>query len=179
MTTRQITPPAALAVSIEAARRAARTSGTALDAELAQKIEDYTESAEHSTGRAFIAQTWETTLEAFPAVIELRPAALISVSFVKYYDSAGALQTLNPQAYQVDTKSEPGRLLPAPGASWPATAARFDAIQVQYVCGYGPDETAVPASIKGYILAMIENDYFPNPNVEYACRKLDRHWVPG
>jgi hypothetical protein len=37
----------------------------------------------------------------------------------------------------------------------------------------------VPAAIKGYILGMIENDYFPNPNAQYLCRKLDRYWVPG
>lgn len=179
MTTRQITPPAALAVSLSAARISARTEGDTLDAELTQKIQDYTADAEHRTGRALITQTWKATLACFPAEIELRPAPLASVAFVKYYDAAGVLETLDPLAYLVDTDSEPGRLLPAPGTCWPATAMRFDAVQVQYVCGYGPDDTAVPASIKGYILGMIENDYFPNPNVQYLTGKLDSAWVPG
>jgi uncharacterized phiE125 gp8 family phage protein len=179
MTDQLIVPPAALAVSMAAARASARTSGTALDAELQQKVQDYTEEAEHETHRALILQTWEVTLDAFPDAIRLPHPPIVSVVHVKFYDPAGALQTLDPQDYMVDAKSEPGYVVPAPGRAWPSTAARINAVEVQYVCGYGPDETSVPAAIKGYILGMIENDYFPNPNAQYLCKKLDRYWVPG
>lgn len=179
MTDRLIVSPAALAVSMAAARAAARTSGTALDAELEQKVADFTEQAEHETHRALITQTWTVTLDAFPDAIRLPHPPIASVVHVKFYDSTGVQQTLDPQDYMVDTKSEPGYVVPAPGRAWPATAARINAVEVQYVCGYGPDETSVPAAIKGYILGMIENDYFPNPNVQYLGRKLDRFWVPG
>jgi uncharacterized phiE125 gp8 family phage protein len=179
MIDRLIAPPAGLAVSMVAARASARTSGAALDAELEQKVRDFTEDAEHRTGRALITQTWEVTLDAFPDAIRLPHAPLASVAYVKFYDVDGVLQTLDPQDYLVDAKSEPGYVVPAPGRAWPATAARINSVEVQYVCGYGPDETSVPAAIKGYILGMIENDYFPNPNVQYLSRKLDRYWVPG
>lgn len=179
MTDRLIIPPAALAVSMTAARNSARASGTALDAEIEQKVRDFTENAEHETGRAFITQTWTVTLDAFPPAICLPHPPIASVVHIKFYDAAGVLQTLDPQDYTVDTTSEPGYVMPAPGCAWPTTAARINAVEVQYVCGYGPDETSVPAAIKGYILGMVENDYFPNPNAQFLCRKLDRYWVPG
>lgn len=178
MTSRLITPPAAPAVSIEAARRIVRTTSTSLDAELEGKLYAITEEAEHLTNRAFIQQTWEVTLDAFPAEIPLAPAPLASVTSVQYYDVAGTLQTLGPQQYLVDEKSEPGRVLPAPGVTWPDTAERFDAVQVRFVCGYGADDTAVPKAIQDYILGMLENRYYPNPNAQYLCRRLDRYWVP-
>jgi len=179
MIDRLIVPPAALAVSIAAARASARASATELDAELEQKIRDFAEVAEHETGRALITQTWEVTLDAFPDAIRLPHAPLASVTYVKFYDVDGALQTLDPQDYMVDAKSEPGYVVPAPGRAWPATAGRINAVEVMYVCGYGPDEMSIPAAIKGFILGMIENDYFPNSNAQYLCRKLDRYWVPG
>jgi len=181
MTKRLIIPPATLAVSIDAARRAARASGTSLDAELEDKIRGLVDEVEHKTGRALTHQTWELTLDAFPSsgAIKLTPARLASVDHVKFRGADGVLRTLHPEDYLVDTKSEPGWILPAPGVTWPATASRIGAVEVQYVCGYGPTEADVPSAIKSYILGMIENDYYPNPNAQYLCRKLDRAVVYG
>jgi len=181
MTKRLIIPPAALPVSIEAARRAARASGTALDDELADKIRDLVDVVEHKTGRALIHQTWELTLDSFPVsgAIKLTPARLVSVDYVKFLDVSGVLQTLHPDDYLVDVKSEPGWIVPAPGCAWPATASRIGAVEIQYVCGYGLTEADVPPAVKGYILGMIENDYYPNPNAQHLCRKLDRAVVYG
>lgn len=181
MNARLIAPPATMPVSIENARLAARTSGTALDVELRSKVEGITEAAEHETGRAFIEQTWQVVLDAFPAgracAIRLAPARLIAVDHVKFYGVDGAQHTLDPQDYQVDTASEPGCILPAPGRAWPATPARINAVEIQYRCGYGADQSRVPASIKDYILGMLENHYFPNPNAQHLARKLDRETV--
>lgn len=179
MSERLITPPAELAVSLVAARAAARASGTALDAELEQRARDYAEQAEHLTGRALIEQTWQVTLDGFPDAIRLPHPPLISVAHVKFYDVDGVQRTLDPQDYVVDAESEPGYLVAAPGRAWPATAARINVVEVRYVCGYGPDATSVPATIQGYILGMIENDYFPNPNAQHLVRKLDRAAVYG
>ena len=179
MNERLISPPMGLAVSLDAARRAARVSGSGLDAELTDKVRDYTDQAEHATGRALITQTWELTGDAFPDAIKLPHPPIVNVTLVQFYDVAGVLQTLDPQDYTVDTMSEPGWLLPAPGKTWPATAACVNAVVVQYVCGYGGDYSSVPAGIQGYIVGMVENDYFPNPNAQYLARKLDRACVFG
>lgn len=177
MTARLITPPVAAAVALASARRAARTNGTALDAELTEKIQGITDEVEHETGRALIRQTWALTLDRFDGAIRLAHPPLIAVEHVKFYDTTGQLQTLHPQDYQIDSVSEPGFIVPAPGRTWPATAARINAVEVRYICGYGPDDTTVPPGIKEYILGMIENHYYPNPHAEYLCRRLDRHKV--
>lgn len=177
MSDRLITPPAAPAVALVAARRAARTSSTALDAELLEKIQGITDEVEHETGRALIQQAWAVILDRFDGAIRLPHPPLVSVEHVKFYDTAGVLQTLHPDDYQVDYISEPGYIVPAPGKAWPATAARINAVEVQYVCGYGPDDANVPPGIKEYILGMIENHYYPNPNAQYLRRRLDRHMV--
>jgi uncharacterized phiE125 gp8 family phage protein len=179
MTTRLITPPAALAVSLEAARASAKLDGTDSDAELQQAIRTYSDEAEHETGRALITQTWRVTLDEFPRAIRLPNAPLASVVHVKFYDATGQQQTLAPQDYQVDIVSEPGYIVPAPGKSWPATAARINAVEVQYIAGYGADHTSVPDAIKGYILAKVtaQFDQTGNASTEFLPRLLDRHRI--
>lgn len=173
MPARLITPPAALAVSLDAARDAARADGTDLDAEITQHVRAITEEAEHETGRAFIEQTWRVTLDAFPAQIMLPNPPLMSVESIKYYDAEGVQQTLAETEYEVNSASEPATVKPAYGKSWPSTAIRSDAVQVQYKCGYGADESSVPESVKGYILARVAEAYGQVPN-ERLPRLLDR-----
>ena len=179
MTARLITPPAALAVSLDAARAAARLDGGQADAELRLIIGTYTEEAEHETQRAFIAQTWRVTLDSFPRAIRLPYAPLQSVVHVKFIDAGGQLQTLDPLDYLVDTASEPGYIVPAPGRAWPATAARIGAVEVQYVAGYGADDASVPESIQGYILGRVAEHFGQTggTNTGYLPRLLDRHRV--
>lgn len=175
MTARLITPPAALAVSLEEARTAARQDGAAADAELTLAIGTYTGDAEFETQRALIEQTWRVTLDRFPEAIQLPRPPLLTVLYVKFYDVAGQLQTLDPQDYMVDQESEPSYIVPAPGRAWPVTAARVNAVQVDYTAGYGPDHTSVPASIKGFILGKIAMQFGQtgNANMDYLPRLLD------
>jgi uncharacterized phiE125 gp8 family phage protein len=178
MSVRLITASSALAVSLAAARDNAKVDvdvgGTsALDAQITQAIRTHTAAAEHITGRRFITQTWALTLDCFPATITLPGSPLVSVDMVKYYDTAGVLQTLSASAYIVDTASAPGRIVPA--TTWPTTAARINAVEVMYKAGYGPDDTTVPDAAKGYILAMVQQQFAPvtNAKVENIERGLD------
>jgi uncharacterized phiE125 gp8 family phage protein len=173
MTTKRILAPAVMAVTLEAARIAARADGTSLDAEITTHVLAITRDAEHATGRAFVHQTWQVTLDAFPQAVKLDNAPLASVSHVKFYDANGVQQTLDPQDYLIDAASEPGWIVPAPGKAWPATQERVNAVEVQYVCGYGPDEASVPEEAQAYILGMLEQRYFPSSSAEYLCRLLD------
>lgn len=191
MTTRLIVPPAALAVSMEAARLTARVDvgedgKSALDPQIELEIEAYTKKAEHKTNRALITQTWRLSLDEFPraqhggsAAIKLPKPPLQSVVHVKFYDTAGVQQTLHPEDYFVDSESAPGYVTPAPGTAWPATAARLLAVEVQFVCGYGPDHTFVPADVKKYILANMQQQIAPvaNAKSENFDRLLDGETV--
>lgn len=96
------------------------------------------EYAEHYTGRALVQRTLELTLPSFSYEIELPRPPLVSVSYVKYLETAGGvLTTVDPAQYQVDTYQEPGVLRPAHNSSgWPAVRGDYNAVQIGYVAGY-------------------------------------------
>lgn len=176
MTDKLITPPVAMAVSLADARTAARADGTGHDAELQMIVGAITEEAEHITGRAFIEQTWRVTLDSFPDAIKLPMPPVASVVSVKYMDADGIEQTLDPADYYVDKVTEPGYIVPASGRAWPQTLAHVNAVTVEVICGYGADDSAVPSSIKGYILAKVA-EHFAQPGApksEFLVRLLDR-----
>lgn len=183
MTTRIVTPPAALAVSLESAREAARANGTDMDAQIAIAVRGITAAeAEHITGRAIINRPVRITLDAFPVLksggygpICVEPPPLASVTSVKYLDIDGIEQTLDPADYIVDAVSEPGWIVPAPGKAWPATLDRIDAVTVDVVCGYGPDDTTTPDAFRDYILSRVWERFAPagTPESPYLVRGLD------
>lgn len=96
-------------------------------------------------GRALITQTWELYLDEFPCQIDVPRPPLQSVTHIKYIDSAGTLQTLASSEYTVDTKAEPGRIVPAYGKSWPGTRYEPNAVQVRFIAGYGTKATDIEA----------------------------------
>ena len=176
MSLRLITPPAALAVSLEAARLSARLDGPEADVELRQVIGQHTRDAEHETGRALVQQTFRLTLDKFPPAFRLEHPPIIAVEHIKFYDANGVRQTLHPDDYLVDAESEPGEIVPAPGRAWPATQGRINAVEVQYSCGYGVDDSTVPDEIKGYILGKVAEHFAPagTPKSEFLGGLLDR-----
>lgn len=93
--------------------------------------------------------------------IFLSHCPLISVDSITYTDSDGNTQTLAASAYKVDLVSEPARIVPAYGTTWPATRNEINAVTVTYTCGYGAAGTNVPQAIKSWMLvrigAMYEN----------------------
>jgi len=176
MSLRLITPPVALAVSLEAARLSARLDGPEADVELRQVIGQHTRDAEHETGRALVQQTYRLTLDAFPPAFRLEHPPILAVEHIKFYDANGVRQILHPDDYLVDNESEPGYIVPAPGRGWPATQARISAVEVQYSCGYGVDDSTVPDEIKGYILGKVAEHFAPagTPKSEFLGGLLDR-----
>lgn len=92
--------------------------------------------------------------------IYLPNSPVIEVTSVKYIDQSGAQQTLEPSAYKVDNISQPARLVPAYGTTWPAIRNEINAVEVTYRCGYG-GSADVPQPIKQWMLlrigAMYEN----------------------
>jgi len=176
MSLRLITPPVALAVSLDEARVTARLDGTEADVELIRVIGQHTRDAEHETGRALVQQTYRLTLDEFPAAFVLEYPPILTVEHIKFYDAAGVRQTLHPDDYLVDNESEPGYIVPAPGRGWPATQARISAVEVLYSCGYGVDDSTVPDEIKGYILGKVAEHFAPagTPKSEFLGGLLDR-----
>lgn len=118
-----------------------------------QQVEEYTR-------RALVTQTWQLTLDAFPdcGPVRLPMPPLVSVTFIKYLDLAGVLQTLAPADYVVDVTSIRGRIVPAYGKTWPDTRCTLNAVQIEFVAGYG-DATKVPEGLKSGIKLRLGDLY--------------------
>lgn len=84
--------------------------------------------------------------------------ALQSVESIKYIDTDGTQQTLDPSLYKVDTVSPMGRIAPAYGKNWPAARNEINAVEVSFTSGYG-DASAVPQGIKNWMLIRIATLY--------------------
>lgn len=144
------TGPAAEPVGTAELKTHLHVVGTGSDTYVAAINKAAREAAENYTGRAFITQTWDAYLDAFPAGTEIplaRPP-LQSVAFVKYIDEAGVEQTWGTANYFVDTRRHPPRIVKDPAASWPDTDERPNAVHVQFVAGYGTGTGDVPESLR-------------------------------
>jgi uncharacterized phiE125 gp8 family phage protein len=161
-----ITPPAELAVSLTEAKANLKIDGDDQDAAITAWIKGITAYAQNYTQRAFVHQTWRLTTNCFTDALQLPMSPLVSVASISYVDAAGSVQTLTVDAFVVDAHSEPGVLVPAAGVAWPQTAIRADAVTVEYVVGYGPNEVAVPAEVKLYILAKLAEQFDASARTE-------------
>ena len=102
------------------------------------------QACEHRVQRALMLQTLEATLDAFPcasarnpdAAIELIMPPVIDVTSVTYTAANGSSTVLASTDYTLDARSEPARLVPAYGLSWPTTQAGIAAVRVVYRAGY-------------------------------------------
>ena len=139
-----------------------RADDTSRDFIISNRITSARQWAEDYTNRSFITQTYGAYDDDFPGVPKFTVAGITapvnreirlrvklqSITSIKYLDSNGFLQTLSPTKYLVD--SVQGRVVPSYGNDWPAVRSQPNAVEIEYLCGYG-DATAVPEAIKDAI----------------------------
>jgi uncharacterized phiE125 gp8 family phage protein len=119
--------------------------------------------AEDITSRAFITQTWELVLDAFPAAeIMIGKMPIQSITSIKYYDTSGVLQTLDASQYVLDADTIPGWILNAQDTTWPSTLDMAQAVIIRFVAGYGGTGSSVPAELRMWISAQVAAA-FDNP----------------
>lgn len=157
-----ITPPAIEPITLAQAKQHLRVETADDDALIAGLIRAAREAAERATGRAIVTQTWDQSFDGFPAracaIVPAKPP-LIGVTSITYIDGAGAAQTLSSALYKVDTISDPGRIVPAYGETWPATRAEINAVTLRFVAGYGAGTDSPPGELIGAMLTLIEEMY--------------------
>ncbi len=103
--------------------------------------------------RELLETVYETYLDCWPIKdggrIPIPRPPCVSVDKVEYRrTSDGAWTELVSTEYDVDTVSEPARLLPAYGKTWPPARAQANAIRITHTAGYGAAPSAVPADIR-------------------------------
>lgn len=114
--------------------------------------------AEVYTRRAIPSCTYRLYLDAFPCLIELAMPPVRSVSSIVYVDDDGDETTLATDQYTVDTKTEPARITPAYGLSWPTARCQLNAVYVEFAAGWA-SAADVPRGIKQAMLLMIGRWY--------------------
>ena len=105
-------------------------------------------------GRAYVDRTYELKLDGFASPISLPYPPLSSVTSIAYVDENGDTQTLDTDYYDVDTHSEPGRVLRAYDVTYPSTRTHEHVLTITYVAGYGGADD-VPQEIKQAILLLV------------------------
>jgi uncharacterized phiE125 gp8 family phage protein len=180
-------PATVLAVSLDEAREKIRANADdGLDAQLALSLAGAIAETEALIGHCLMEQGWRVTLDEFPRVCGGEPIVRLphparGVQSVTYVDAAGVTQVLPPAAYEVITERYRSFLAPISG-SWPATAARRRAVNVQCTAGHGTGPAQTPAVARSYILARIELEYCPPlhpPTLQQLGRMLDSLIVLG
>ena len=133
------------------------------------------EYAENYCNRAFFAQTWTLTLDTFPYIpqpfsswidafaINIPRPRLQSIESITYYDQFYNQQSVSSSLYFVDSNSEPARIAPVNGQTWPYPAIYVPGtVQLTYICGsYGTGDTysPLPVSIQQAILLLVGHWY--------------------
>lgn len=170
--TKIVTAPATEPVSLDELKGHARIDLDDEDQNLRLAIRAARRLVEMITRRALITQTWDGWLDRFPYYRDQYPYREIggtlaipypplgSVTHVKYYNGDGVLTTLAVTTdYTVDANSEPGRVVPAYGSTWPTTRRIPNAVNVRWVAGYGATPGTVPEELRLAILQLVAYYY--------------------
>ncbi len=142
---------------------------------------------QEDSSRQLMRATFKAFLDGFPGVagvgsaslesslIELRKPPVVSVEAVKHVDSDGVEQTLAASQYLLDKDSEPARLRPSHGNSWPAARVQTNAVTVEFTAGYS-DAASVPPNAKHAIKLLVE-DWNRNrgPSGDLGSKSLDSY----
>jgi uncharacterized phiE125 gp8 family phage protein len=159
---RLITPPAAEPVSLAEVKADLRIDHTDDDARLERLITEARQSIDGPRPwfvRSLMPQTWEVSLDAFPASEILLPTAPVQSITTVYYDDADGVQQEVPGAdYYLDDAQEPPWAIPVSGGWTASPMSAANAVRVRFVSGYA-DADAVPGSIKAAIRLMVQHAY--------------------
>jgi uncharacterized phiE125 gp8 family phage protein len=139
----------------------ARAKGQPLD-QLQPYIQAAASHLETICNRRFLQQTWKLFLDGFPASgeIVLPYSPLVSVTHLKYTNTAGTQTTLPTTEYAVSLRT-PGVLRLKYNKTWPTdTLETTDPIEVQFVCGWS-NAASVPLPLKQAI-RMLASHFYEN-----------------
>lgn len=152
-----ITPPVLEPVTLIEAKAQCRVDTADEETLITGYIAAAREYCEGIDWRAFLTQTIELWLEAWPATdkIELPRPPLQSVSKIEYYGTDDTKHTLATTVYGVDSNSTPGAVRLKYNQAWPTTALRpYSAICVTYVAGWTAADS-VPKTIKQAVQLLV------------------------
>jgi len=156
-----VTGPASEPITTAEAKSHLRVDFADDDTLIAALVTAARQMFEELNGRALFTQTWKLTLDRWPASgrIELPRPPLVSVTSIKYIDSAGVESTFSSGDYVVETGRTPGRVSLGYDKSWPtATLRPASPITITYVAGW-TTTAAIPERYKAAIKLLVGHWY--------------------
>lgn len=145
------------------------------DDELSIFITAARSACELISGRSYITQTWELSIDDFSHkenYIELPYPPLQTVTHLKYYNTSGTEYTFSSADYHVNTYSQPGKIVLGFGKTWPNdTLKTTNGIIIRYVAGYGATAASVPEKTR-LAIKLLAGHYYINRENEQP-RKLE------
>lgn len=143
-------------VSIQEAKEHLRVDADVDDALIQRYIaaaQDYIEGP-YGYGVLLGTQRWVAYFQGFSTFMYLPLYPVQSIVELRYVDLAGDTQTF--ASFRADLIGNPSRLVPAPGAYWPATDPREpNAVSVEFEGGY----EVVPEDLRQAVLLLVAHMY--------------------
>ena len=122
--------------------------------------------------RALINQTWNVAVEDADghARLFLPLAPVVSVSAIRYYPpDVETLATATLSDFRLIKGPDWAYLEPKPGKSWPSLDDRPDALQAEFITGYGDAGEDVPAPIR-HAIKLIAGHLYENREYSTALK---------
>ena len=155
-----IDPPASEPLTVEEARSRLNIGSEVSDQTMESLISaarQQIDGADGWLGRALVTQTWCGSLEGFLcSEIRIPLPPLQDIISIQYVDEAGATQELDSSDYQIVQGRRP-YIVPAFDKSWPVARCQPDAVQIEFVAGYGDEPNDVPEPIRSAIALTVSN----------------------
>jgi len=152
------TAAATAAVSTADAKLHLRVTNTEDNTYIDNLVLAATQKVEAFTNRNIIRATFNLYLTGFPKngiVLPLSPVS--SITSIKYYDSDNSLQTYSSASWFYSIYEEPVKVdyIDTPAEAY---QYRYDAVDVEFVCGYAT-AADVPESLISAILLLVGDMY--------------------
>lgn len=148
-------------MTVDQAKAQIRLEHAGEDDLVADLVNVAADQVENYLGLSLISQVVTLYLDAWPAeaIIYLPRGPVALVNSVKYYDTDGAQQTIDPANYQTDLAPRVARVAPVQSYSWPSLADRLAPVQLEYQAGFGPEPATVPWTFRQAILLQLGTLY--------------------
>jgi len=116
---------------------------------------------ERSLGKALITQKWSLFFDQWPVepVIPVPISPVQLVAAIVVYDEEGQAYSVPEDTYQVDTNSDPGRIVVNLGIQAPTPGLSVNGIEIKLVAGYGSLSSDVPHPIRQALLLLTAHWY--------------------
>lgn len=148
-----ITPANIEPITLDEVKQRLRLVGNAdFDSELTRLITVAREMCETITGRDLINKTYRGFLDYYCNQIEFTKSKLQSISSIKYYLN-NTLNTLSPSNYYFTNSTNYSKLVFTENFN---IDNKLQAIEIEFIAGYGTTASTVPTSLKEGMLAFID-----------------------